>query len=236
MCGRYAITHDPDTLRNWFAYEEHPNFPPRYNIAPSQPVPLIRSAGGKRHFSLLRWGFVPSWAKRIDAHGILINARAESILQRASFRNAMKRRRALFMMSGFYEWQKQGRGPKQPWYITPKSGEPFAVAGIWEHWMSADGAELDTAALITVEANAQMRAIHDRMPALLARQDYELWLDEQTPAKDAARLLSPAPEDLLKSVRVSTRVNAVTNDSAGLIEPVDDLPESDPASQSDLFD
>jgi putative SOS response-associated peptidase YedK len=226
-------------MRSSFAYEERPNFPPRYNIAPAQPVPLVRKANGKRHFALLRWGFVPSWAKEIDARGILINARAESLLQRASFKNAIRRRRAIFMMSGFYEWQKQGRGPKQPWYITQQSGAPFAVAGIWEHWMSADGAELETAALITVDANAQITPIHNRMPALLARQDHDLWLDEKTPVTDAVHLLKPAPDGILKSCPVSTRVNAVANDSPELIAPIDEPAKEDkaaPAPQPDLFD
>jgi len=233
MCGRFTVTHDQETLRNWFAYAEVPNFPPRYNIAPSQPVPIIRKWQGKRHFSLVRWGFVPSWAKEIDAHGILINARAESILQRASFKNAMKRRRALFMASGFYEWQNQGRGPKQPFYITQKSGEPFAIAGIWEHWMSKDGAELETAALITVEANSDIRPIHNRMPALLAQKDYDLWLDDETTPEDAQSLLKPAPDDALASWPVSTRINAVTNDSAALTRPLD-APKAVP--QPGLFD
>ncbi len=233
MCGRFTLTHDPDTLRGWFGYEETPNFPPRYNIAPSQPVPLIRAGKGGRHFSLLRWGFVPSWARDIDAHGILINARAEGVLQRASFKNAIKRRRALFMASGFYEWQKKGRGPKQPFYITPGSGEPFAIAGIWEHWMSKDGAELETAALITVQANAQLRPIHNRMPAILAPEEYDLWLDEDTRPQDAVRHLKPAPEDFLTSWPVPAKVNSVANDSKELIEP---LEPDEAEDQPGLFD
>ncbi len=220
MCGRYTISATPDEVRAGFDYEETPNFPPRFNIAPTQPVPVVRpGSDGRRHFALVRWGLVPGWAKSVDSHGPLVNARAESVTARPSFRSAMHHRRCLFIADGFYEWQRRGQGARQPWFIRKRGGGVFAFAGVWEHWMSADGSELESAALITVPASASLAVIHHRMPAILLPDHYSDWLDAgQVPAERAAAMLRPAAADFLESWPVSTRVNHVTNDDPGLIQ------------------
>ena len=224
MCGRYAITSSPDVIRSYFGYREHPNFPPRYNIAPTQPVPIVRMKDGVKEFALVRWGLVPSWMKEINPSKPMINARAETLLQKPSFKHAATRRRCLFPADGFYEWQKiRGAAPK-PYYIPRKDGGLLAFAGIWEHWQDANGNELESAALITTQANKTLEPIHNRMPVILDKTAQEQWLNvaEITAAK-ACELLNPADNGLLTAYRVSPRVNKVANDDAGLLEnvPVD---------------
>lgn len=220
MCGRYLIKTPPETLAVYMGYTDRPNFPPRYNIAPTQPVPIVRLDQGQRRFALVRWGLVPSWAKDMPA-SLLINARAESIADKPSFRGAFRHRRCLVPADGFYEWRVMGQGAKQPYCIRLKSGEPFAMAGIWETWMTPDGSELDSCAIITTDANETLKPIHHRMPAILAPQDYDRWLDPNAcPPRAALDLLRPAPDEWLEAYPVSTRVNKVANDNPDLIEPV----------------
>lgn len=239
MCGRFVITQPPDVIREHFGYVEKPNFPQRYNIAPTQPVPIVRHENGARHFVLVRWGLVPSWAKEVDARGPLIHARAETVTERPSFRGPVRHRRCLFICDGFYEWQKQPRGPKQPWHIRKRGGGTFAMAGIWENWMNADGAELESAALITVNANETLEGIHHRMPAILQPGDYEPWLDcRNVRAGEAAELLRPAPGGLMEAWPISTRVNKVSNDDASLLDEArvtPPPPPPPPEREPDLF-
>jgi len=219
MCGRYTITSPPDAVRAAFGYAGRPNFPARFNIAPTQPVPIVRLEDGARRFALVRWGLVPSWAKDPSDLPLLINARAETVLTKPSFRNAIRRRRCLFPADGFYEWQKTVGGPKQPWYIRARRGGVLAFAGIWEHWQGADGSEIETAAIITTDANATLMPIHHRMPVILDAADFDTWLDaDGVSAAEAVALLRPVPDDLLEAWPVSTRVNRVANDDATLLE------------------
>lgn len=239
MCGRYTITETPDAIREHFDYVETPNFPARHNIAPTQPVPVVRLEGSGRHFALIRWGLVPSWADEVDARGVLINARAETVVEKPSFRGPIRHKRCLFIADGFYEWQSRPRSPKQPWHIRCRGGGVFAIAGLWEHWMNAEGSELESGALITVEANATLSPIHHRMPAILWPEDYEAWLDcETVRAHEAARLLRPASDERMEAWPVSTRVNSISNDEPGLLEPIEPPapPEAEPPRQPDLFD
>lgn len=223
MCGRYTITSPPDAVRAVFGYEEQPNFPARYNIAPTQPVPIVRRESGKRAFALVRWGLIPSWAKDPSKLPLLINARAETVLEKPSFRTAIRRRRCLFPADGFYEWQKVAHGPKQPWHIRRRGGGMLAFAGIWEHWQGSEGSEVETAAIITTEANAILAPIHHRMPVIINADDFDLWLDCDKESTDAAAaLLRPPGDDVLEAWPVSTRVNRVGNDERGLLEPVTD--------------
>jgi len=222
MCGRYAITSAPESIRKLLGYIEQPNFPPRYNIAPTQPIPIVRLDHGARHFALVRWGLLPSWVKDPKTFSLVINARDDSALVKPAFRNAMRYRRCLVPADGFYEWQVAGAGPKRPYYIHAKDDAPFAFAGLWESWAGPNGEELETAAIITTDANATLKPIHHRMPVILTPEAFELWLDcRNVDAKTAAALLVPAPDGLLAAYSVSTAVNRVANDDARLIERVD---------------
>ncbi len=218
MCGRYVITSPAAAVRALFAYEELPNFPPRYNVAPTQPIPIVRLVDGKRAFALVRWGFVPAWVKDPKTFSLLVNARGESVLDKPAFRNAMRRRRCLIPADGFYDWRDGA--PKRPYFVRPKSGGPIAFAGLWETWTGPNGEEVDTAAIVTTRANRMLAAIHDRMPVIVAPEAFDLWLDcAKVDAMTAAALIAPAPEPLLECYEVSPAVNRVANDDARLITP-----------------
>ena len=220
MCGRYAITLAPETYREFYGYSEQPNFPPRYNVAPTQPVPIVLEDRGERHFMLVRWGFLPSWVKDPKDFPLVINARGETLETKPTFKAALKRRRCVFLADGFYEWQRHGR-EKAPFLIRPRSRQPMPLAGLWETYSDASGGEIDTAAIVTTDANGTLSAVHDRMPVILSREDIATWLnvsDEHTGA--AMKLVRPCPEDWLDVMPVSSRVNKVENDDSGLQEPL----------------
>ena len=222
MCGRFAITSAPEALRALFGYTEQPNFPARFNIAPTQPIAIVRLVEGKREFALVRWGFLPSWVKDPNAFSLIINARGESVCDKPAFRAAMKRRRCLIPVDGFYEWQASGKGPKQPFYIHARSGQPMAFAGLWETWEGPNGEEVDTAAIVTTRANRTLSPLHDRMPVIIAPDAFDLWLNcGEVDARTAEALIAPAPDDLLEAWPVSTAVNRTANDNAALILPLD---------------
>jgi putative SOS response-associated peptidase YedK len=224
MCGRYVILSTPEAIRAMFGYAELPNFPPRYNVAPTQPIPVVRLDNGKRSFALMRWGLLPAWVKDPKTFPLLINARGESVLDKPAFRNAMRRRRCLIPTDGFYEWQPGP--PKRPYFVQAKRGAdgtapPLAFAGLYETWTGPNGEELDTAAIITTTANRTLSAVHERMPVFVAPEAFDLWLDcANVEADVAAALIAPADEALLEVYEVSTAVNRVVNDSAALIAPV----------------
>ena len=227
MCGRYVIISAPEAIRALFGYGEQPNFPPRYNIAPTQPIPVVRLVDGKRTFALMRWGLLPSWVKDPKNFPLLINARGESVLTKPAFRNAMRRRRSLVPTDGFYEWQARGAGaPKRPYFVRAKRGADgispsLAFAGLWETWTGPNGEELDTVAIVTTAANRTLAGIHDRMPVFVPKQAFELWLDcANVEADVAAALIRPADDALLEAYEISTAVNRVANDSPSLIAPV----------------
>jgi putative SOS response-associated peptidase YedK len=218
MCGRYAITSAPEAIRALFGYVEQPNFPPRYNVAPTQPIPIVRLEDGKRHFALVRWGLIPSWVKDPKNFSLLINARGESAVDKPAFRAAMKRRRCLVPADGFYEW-KQAGGRKVPYYVRHKDGGPLAFAGLWETWTGPNGEEMETAAIVTTNANRMLASIHDRMPVIVPPEGFDLWLDcANVDATTAAALIAPAREGLLEAYEVSSAVNRTANDSAKLVE------------------
>jgi putative SOS response-associated peptidase YedK len=219
MCGRYSITSAPEAIRALFRYGETPHFPPRYNIAPTQPIPVVRLIDGKRGFALMRWGLVPAWVKDPAAFSLLINARGETVCEKPAFRNAMKYRRCLIPADGFYEWQAGGRG-KQPFYIRVQDGAPLAFAGLWETWTGPNGEELDTAAIVTTHANATLSPLHDRMPVIVPPEAFDLWLDcTHVDACTAVALIAPAPDNQLEFWPVSTQVNRTANDHPGLMQP-----------------
>jgi len=219
MCGRYELHTHPAAIALAFGLAETPALRPRYNIAPTQDVPIVRqNAAGERECVDVRWGLVPRWAKDPSIGTRMINARAETIAEKPSFKNAFRRHRCLIPADGFYEWQATPGG-KQPMHIARRDGAPFGFAGLYERWLAADGAVLDTCTILTTTANDLLRPMHDRMPVIIAPESYERWLD--VAHADVADLLAPYPSAALVFHPVSTRVNAVRNDDAGLIAPVD---------------
>ena len=221
MCGRYCITSAPEAIRKLFRYPEQPNFPPRYNVAPTQPVPIVRIAGGERQFALVRWGLIPAWVKDPKDFALLINARGESVNDKPAFQNAMKRRRCLFPADGFYEWKAEG-GRKRPFLARPRAGGPLAFAGLWETWTGPNGEEMETAAIVTTIANAEMGQVHHRAPVIVPPEQFDFWLDTgNVDAKTAAELFVPAPDGAMEVFAISPAVNHVANDSAELIAPAD---------------
>jgi putative SOS response-associated peptidase YedK len=234
MCGRFALTLPPQAVRSYFTYNENPNFPPRYNIAPTQPVAIVREEmrqeGRGRHFVLVRWGFLPAFVVDPKQFPLVFNARSETLLQKASFRNAMKRRRCLFIADAFYEWRrfekgnksaaKGGRAP-QPFLFRRSDGAPLAFAGLWETWTGPNGEEVDTACIITTAANGTTAAIHERLPAILEPGDFDLWLamDERV-ADEAMGLLRPPENEVLEFFEIGPAVNKAENDGAELQVPL----------------
>jgi putative SOS response-associated peptidase YedK len=198
MCGLYSFRKSPEEVRSLFEYLDEPEFPPREIVAPGSPIAIVRMERGERRFALVRWGFVPSWAKEVKPGKPLINARAETVTQKPSFRHAMRRRRCLIPADGFYEWAGAVPGKKRPYFIHRLDNGLFAFAGIWEHWMGADGSELETACIITTDANGLISPFYHRMPVLIHPQNFAAWLDcENVEPAVAAGLLVPAPDDEL---------------------------------------
>ncbi len=168
MCSLFSFRRPAEEARNLFNYLDQPSFPPRDYVTPGSPLAIVRKGLDlQRHFALVRWGFVPGWAKEILPGRPLINARSETVYEKASFKNAIRRRRCLIPADGFYEWQGDVPGKKQAWFIHQPSEELFAFGGIWEHWMCSDGSELETAAMLTAEPNALIATIHDRCPVVI---------------------------------------------------------------------
>jgi len=217
MCGRFSLTLSGDALAGHFDVEPPQPFGPRYNIAPSQPVLAIREKNirGEREVVHLKWGLVPSWSKDPTIGNRMINARAETLAEKPSFRSAFRHRRCLVPADGFYEWQQEnikGR-QKQPWLVRRQDSGPFAFAGLWETWMDSNGTELYTCTLITTEANAGMQPIHHRMPVILEPEEYPVWLTRETvPQAELTALLAERPWPWMESLPVSTYVNAPANE------------------------
>jgi putative SOS response-associated peptidase YedK len=197
MCGLYSFKSSPEEARGLFNYIERPDFPPRQYITPGGPIAIVRqSVDGVRHFALVRWGFVPSWAKELQPGKPLINARSETIFEKPTFKNAIRRRRCLIPADGFYEWEGDVPGKKKPWYIHRPDKGAMAFAGIWEHWMGPDGSELETAAIITTVANALVETIHPRSPVIIHPENFDIWLDaENEDARHILPLLQPQGPD-----------------------------------------
>jgi len=220
MCGRYAITSAPEAIRALFAYREQPNFPPRYNVAPTQPVPVVRLADGEREFLLMRWGLLPAWVRDPRSVSLLIMARGDTVNEKPAFRAAMRRRRCLLPADGFYEWKQDGER-RRPHYIKLKAGGPMALAGLWETWTGPNGEEMDTVAVVTTRANRTLAPIHDRMPVIVPPDAFDLWLDcRRVDEQTASALIMPARDDLLEAYEVSLAVNRTANDNPALIEPL----------------
>jgi putative SOS response-associated peptidase YedK len=222
MCGRFTLTSTPEALAERFGLDAPPALAPRFNIAPGQDVLAIRARDGARRAELLRWGLVPAWSASASEGPPLINARSETAAERRAFRDAYRARRCIVPASGFYEWAARGDF-RQPYWITPRDGEPFGIAGLWERWVAPDGARLESCALLTTAASAQVAELHDRMPAILAPGAYAAWLDPAAEPGALARLLAPNP--LAFALRpVGLRVNRVENDDPALLDAVPEPP------------
>ena len=222
MCGRFSQTASTDIIAEQFQVTDLPLFPPRYNIAPSQPVVAIRIEPDTttRRLVQLRWGLIPSWAKDTKIGNQCINAKAETVAEKPAFRSAFKKRRCLVIATGFYEWQRQGP-VKQPMWIGLRSQQPFAFAGLWEHWTPTEGEPLETCTIITTEPNELMQSIHNRMPVILARTSYDQWLDPTfQQAEPLKAFLRPYPSEELTVYPVSTLVNNPRHDAPQCLEPV----------------
>ncbi len=222
MCGRFTLALPTDQLQLAFPWLEMPDAqPPRFNIAPTQPVAVVTNADQTR-MSYFQWGLVPFWAKDPKIGNRMINARSETLAEKPSFRTAYRRRRCLVLADGFYEWKKEpGRTAKTPMYICLQSGLPFAFAGLWDVWRSADGSELPTCTIITTRPNALLEPIHNRMPVILPSDAHAQWLDpgDKAPA-DLQPLLGAYPAEEMVAYPVSTLVNSPQNDLPACIAPV----------------
>jgi len=222
MCGRFVITSPPAAIRLAFGYAEQPNFPPRHNIAPTQPVPVVILEHGERHFRLMRWGLIPSWVRDPRKVTLMINARSETVEHKPAFKNAMRRRRCLIPADGYYEWQVVA-GRKRPLFIYRRDGSLFGLAGLAETWIGPNGEELDTVAVVTAPASRDLAVLHPRVPVTIRPDDFARWLDcSSDDAADAMALLTPPEEGEFAWHEVSTRVNHADNDDAQLILPITD--------------
>lgn len=230
VCGRFSMYEDRDHLAERFHVDETvlDDIPPRWNIAPTQPVVTIATSrdGRTRRLGEMRWGLVPSWAKDPSIANRMINARAEKLSSSKAFAKALETRRCIIPASGFYEWQKveaaPGRRPKRkPFYVHTKDGEPLALAGLWEVWYDAEDKPMRSCTIITTEPNALLAPIHDRMPVILSEGSWDRWLaPEPLTEKQRGAMLRPAARGLLALTEVSTMVNSPENDGPKLVEPV----------------
>ncbi|NQU21316.1 MAG: SOS response-associated peptidase [Candidatus Nealsonbacteria bacterium] len=227
MCGRFTLRASAAVIAEQFAVFDLAPLAARFNIAPSQPVPVIRLAPEQtepqRELVGLHWGLIPSWAKDPAIGNRMINARSETVAEKPAYRAALRRRRCLVVADGFYEWQGTGRR-KQPYFIRMRDDRPFAFAGLWESWEGPDHSAVESCTLITTGPNGLLRDIHDRMPAILSPEDYPRWLDGsvQDP-KHLLPLLRPHPSEPMEAYPVGTRVNNPANDVPECIEPRRDL-------------
>ncbi|MBL8828450.1 MAG: SOS response-associated peptidase [Planctomycetaceae bacterium] len=217
MCGRFTLRYSATAFAQQLGLFDVPAFEPRYNIAPTQSIAVIRNHDGQRQAADLHWGLIPSWADDPSIGNRMINARGETVASKPSFRSAFKQRRCLILADGFYEWQKLGKA-KQPYYFTLRDGGVFAFAGLWEHW-KRDSVTIDSATIITTEANDLLRSIHERMPVILRPEAYQRWLDPKlSDAGELESLLKPYSADEMQSTPVGTWVNSPSHEGARCVQ------------------
>jgi len=224
MCGRYRLSRRKQIVEEYFDTADwQDDWSPRYNIAPTQPVPVIRQHPREpvRQLSLMKWGLIPHWAKDASGEAGTINARSETAATKPAFRDPLNHRRCLIPADGFYEWKKEGK-TKQPFCFEVKEGELFAFAGLWDGWKDLNGNWIRTCSILTTTPNSVTAAVHDRMPVILDQDSYDLWLDPgMTDANVVSELLEPFDAGLMRSFPVSTRINSVANDDAECSAPVE---------------
>ncbi len=222
MCGRFTQFHSAKAIAKAFQLVDVPELPPHYNIAPTQAISAVLQPAPQteRQFRFLRWGLIPSWSIDATIGARLINARAETVAEKPSFRSAFRHRRCLIPADGFYEWQRQD-GQKQPFYFHLQDHQPFAFAGLWEQWQSPDGKVLETCTILTTAANEILEPVHNRMPVILPPEDYNTWLDpELQTASQLQPLLRPYPSDQMVAYPVSRAVNRTSVDDSNCIQPL----------------
>jgi len=218
MCGRYELHSSPAAIALAFGLTQRPDIGKRY-IAPTQEVPVVRmNAAGHRELAQLRWGLVPFWAKNLSIGNKMINARGETVASKPGFRDSFRKARCLLPADGFYEWAKLAGGGKQPMHIGMRSGEPFALAGLWARWRPPEGDSVETCTIVTTNANDLLQHIHDRMPVIVALADYARWRDPEEAGP--ADLIRPYVADAMLAYPVSIRVNTPKYDDPSLIERI----------------
>jgi putative SOS response-associated peptidase YedK len=226
MCGRYAFHARREVIERAFGVVLDGDLEPRYNVAPTQLVPVVRAdRTGGRVLRMQRWGLVPHWARDVGIGARMINARAETLASNAAFRDAFDRRRCLVPVSGFYEWSGEGRA-RVPHYVTRADGAPFALAGLWARWRpraaARDAPPVDSCTIVTTDANALVAPLHERMPVILPPEAWAAWLDPALEGAAVAEWLRPAPIDGLEERVVSRAVNDVRNEGEALLDPPDE--------------
>ena len=221
MCGRCVVAIPPEELAKIIAnIEVKCSVEPRYNVAPTQQVAVIRSIGDHNVLSMMKWGLIPSWAKDTKIASHTINARSETVAEKPAFRIAIRYKRCIVPTSGFYEWEHAG-SIKQPYFIKLANQAPMCLAGIWEHWQAPEGFELETFSILTTSANTLVQPLHDRMPVILHKEDFDLWLGNNVhDPKSLQHLYSPFPADEMEAIKVSNLVNNPKFDSPACIAPV----------------
>lgn len=221
MCGRYATTLPPEMMVELLNLLNKIDFPPRYNITPTQPIAVVWEQSGRRTIQLVRWGFVPNWVKDPREFSLLINARAETMAEKPSFRDAVRHSRCIVPASGYYEWMKGPDGKRQPYYITMEDDSPMIFAGLYSNWSGPDGEEVDTACIVTVEPNLEISSVYDRMPAMLTGDAVDMWLNTRDFDITAARQLAlPLPPGSLKYHPVGKAIGRADVDGPELIRPI----------------
>lgn len=247
MCGRFALAALPEDVEDLLAIDDLEPFPPRYNIAPTQPILMVRQGARsepgsnrpERESLLVRWGLIPSWVKDVKAFPLLLNARSETVIEKNSFRAAIRHRRTLIPASGFYEWKRTGEKKSQAYWVRPRSGGVIAFAGVMETYLAPDGSEIDTGAILTTESSKAFMPIHDRMPVVIQPEHFDRWLNcRDVEPRQVVDLFAAADSDFFDPVPVSDKVNKVANtspdiqDRINLNEPAN-LAETKPVKKAD---
>jgi putative SOS response-associated peptidase YedK len=221
MCGRYTVAVDPQLLAERFNVALPDDVEPRYNVAPSQPVMTVTQRSAGRELLIARWGLVPHWAKEPKAGFKMINARAETLAEKSTYRRLLTRGRCLILADGFYEWRLDPDGKKRPVRYALEDGSPFGFAGLWTIWRDPESNEpLFTCTIVTTSANALVAPVHDRMPVILAREAEQAWLDRELPVEHALALLQPYPAEQMSAADASLLVNSADNDDVRLLDPL----------------
>lgn len=220
MCGRFTLTASIDVVQDLFEIQSLPSLEPHYNIAPTQDVLAVRETPHGREGALLRWGLIPSWAEDRSIASKMINARSETVAQKPAFREAFQHRRCLVVADGFIEWERRG-SVKQPYWLQLDDGSPLGFAGLWERWRDEAGAWLETCTILTTTPNTLVSPIHNRMPVIVPRSDYGVWLDPAASPGDLGVLLTALPANQMRSTAISTRINNVRNDDPDCLARVE---------------